>query len=160
MARPSGCYIETRLDVRTFRAPGLKKTVERVSTQQTRVSAPRVPLRGRRRNACATVKVVESSLTVTRAYPTDVKQRQVIVKLDGEPFAVLLFGQSVTRAIEPGPHQLRFDNTWVKKTVEFRIAEGEHVAYNVLNRAGRFTWWMVLALGAGPMYLTVERQQA
>ena len=106
------------------------------------------------------MKGVESSLTVTRTYPTDVKQRQVIVKLDGEPFAVLLFGQSVTRTIEPGSHQLRFDNTWVKKTIDFRIAEGEHVTYNVLNRAGRFTWWMVLALGAGPMYLTIELQQA
>lgn len=101
-----------------------------------------------------------SQLTVTRASPADAKQRQVIVKLDGEPFSVLLFGQSVTRVTEPGSHQLRFDNTWVKKTVEFRIGEGEHVTYTVTNRAGRFTWWMVAALGAGPMYLTVERQPA
>jgi len=46
----------------------------------------------------------------------------------------------------------------VKKTVEFAVAEGEHVKYNVINRAGRFTWWMVAALGAGPMYLTVETE--
>ena len=105
-------------------------------------------------------KAVESSLTVTRTYPTDVQQRQVIVKLDGDPVAVLLCSPSVTRAIGPCSHQLRFDNTRVKKTVEIRIAEGEHVTYNVLNRAGRFTWWMVLALGAGPMYLTIERQPA
>ena len=44
--------------------------------------------------------------------------------------------------------------------MEFRIAEGEHVTYTVTNRAGRFTWWMVAALGAGPMYLTIERQPA
>ena len=106
------------------------------------------------------MKSVASQLTVTRASPADAKQRQVIIKLDGEPFSVLLFGQSVTRATEPGSHQLRFDNTWVKKTVEFRIAEGEHVTYTVTNRAGRFTWWMVAALGAGPMYLTIERQPA
>ena len=99
---------------------------------------------------------MESQLTVTRASPADVKQRQVIVKLDGEPFATLLYAQSVTHAIEPGAHQLRFDNTWVKKTVEFSIADGEHATYNVINRAGRFTWWMVAALGAGPMYLTIE----
>jgi hypothetical protein len=109
--------------------------------------------------ACATLNTVPSQLTVTRTSPTDVQQRQVIIKLDGEPFAVLLYGQSKTRTIEPGGHQLRFDNTWVKKTVEFRIAEGEHVTYNVINKAGRFTWWMVAALGAGPMYMTIERQE-
>jgi hypothetical protein len=86
-----------------------------------------------------------------------VKQRQVIVKLDGEPFAVLLYGESSNRAIEPGSHSLRFDNTWTKKTVDFTIADGEHIQYNVINRAGSFTWWMVAALGAGPMYLTIER---
>ena len=103
------------------------------------------------------MKSVASHLTVTRTSPSDVKQRQVIIKLDVEPFAVLLYGESATRAIEPGSHELRFDNTWVKKTVELRIAAGEHVTYNVINRAGRFTWWMVAALGAGPMYLTIEK---
>lgn len=101
-----------------------------------------------------------SQLTVTRASSADVKQRQVILKLDGEPFGVLLFGETITRAIEPGSYSLRFDNTWIKKTVEFKIAEGEHVTYQVINRAGRFTWWMVAALGAGPLYLTIERQPA
>lgn len=98
-----------------------------------------------------------SKLTIIRNSPSDVKQRQVIVKLDGERFAVLLYGESVTRAIEPGAYHLVFDNTWVKKKLEFRIEDGEHITYSVLNRAGRLTWWMVLALGAGPMYLTVDR---
>lgn len=101
---------------------------------------------------------METRLTVSRTSTADVQQRQVIVKLDGEPFAVLLYGQTAQRVIEPGSHRLRFDNTWVKKTVEFRAAEGEHIKYNVINRAGRFTWWMVAVLGAGPMYLTVERE--
>jgi hypothetical protein len=80
----------------------------------------------------------------------------VIVKLDGEPFATLLFGQSVTREIPPGSHRLRFDNTWVKKAIEFKSVEGEEIKFNIINRAGRFTWWMVGVLGAGPMYLTIE----
>ena len=99
-------------------------------------------------------------LTVNRTSAADVQQRQVIIKLDGKPFSVLLYGESVTREIEPGDHELRFDNTWVKKTVEFRIAEGEQITYSVINRAGRLTWWMVAALGAGPMYLTIERRAA
>jgi hypothetical protein len=100
---------------------------------------------------------VASQLTVIRDSPSDVKQRQVIVKLDGEPMAVLMFSQRAVRSIQPGPHELRFDNTWVKKTVQFEIADGESLTYSVINRAGRFTWWMVAALGAGPMYLTIER---
>jgi hypothetical protein len=101
---------------------------------------------------------MESRITVSRKSPADVQQRQVIVKLDGEPFAVLMYGDTASRAVEPGQYQLRFDNTWVKKMVEFTVSEGEHVKYNVINRAGRFTWWMVAALGAGPMYLTIERE--
>jgi len=101
-----------------------------------------------------------SRLTVNRNSPNDVQQRQVIIKLDGERFAVLLYGQSVTREIPAGSYRLRFDNTWATKTVEFKIADGEEVTYNVINRAGRFTWWMVGVLGAGPMYLTVERAAA
>jgi hypothetical protein len=98
-----------------------------------------------------------ANLTVTRTSSADVQQRQVIIKLDGEPLATLLYGQSATRSIEPGSHTLRFDNTWVKKSIDFQIEEGEQVTYNVINTAGRFTWWMVAALGAGPMYLKIER---
>jgi hypothetical protein len=101
-----------------------------------------------------------SRLTIGRNSPGDVQQRQVIVKLDGEPFAILLYPQTVTREIPAGSHKLRFDNTWVKKTVEFKSADDEDVKYTVINRAGRFTWWMVAVLGAGPMYLTVERSPA
>jgi hypothetical protein len=72
----------------------------------------------------------------------------------------VLFGQTVSREIPAGSHRLRFDNTWVKKTVEFKSADGDEVNYNVINRPGRFTWWMVAVLGAGPMYLTIERVAA
>jgi hypothetical protein len=101
---------------------------------------------------------MESRLTISRTSARDVKQRQVIVKLDGEEFATLMHGQSVTKEVPPGPHRLRVDNTWVWKTVEFHLAEGQHASFNVINRAGRLTWWMVGTLGAGPMYLTIERE--
>jgi hypothetical protein len=101
-----------------------------------------------------------SRLTISRNSPADVQQRQVIIKLDGDSFTTLLFGQTISREIPPGTYRLRFDNTWVKKTVEFKIAEGEEIKYTVTNRAGRFTWWMVAVLGAGPIYLTIERAAA
>lgn len=103
--------------------------------------------------------VVESAkLTITRTSPEDVKQRQIIIKLDGEWISDLMYGKSLTRTIEPGRHELRFDNTWKKKTEQFEAAPGEHVKFLVVNRTGRFTWALVATLGAGPMYVTVERE--
>jgi hypothetical protein len=106
-----------------------------------------------------TGSVVESAkLTITRTSPEDVKQRQIIIKLDGEWISDLMYGKSLTRTIEPGRHELRFDNTWKKKTEQFEAAPGEHVKFLVVNRTGRLTWALVATLGAGPMYVTVERE--
>ena len=80
------------------------------------------------------------------------------MKLDGEPFATLLHGETVTRDISPGTHRLKLDNTWAWKNIDFNLADGEHASFRVINRAGRLTWWMVGLLGAGPMYLTVQRE--
>jgi len=102
--------------------------------------------------------VEPAKLTIARTSPEDVKQRQIIVKLDGEWIGDLMYGKSLTRTIEPGRHELRFDNTWKKKTEQIEVAPGEHVKFLVVNRTGRFTWALVATLGAGPMYVTVERQ--
>ena len=99
-----------------------------------------------------------SHVTVTRNDPKDVKQRQTIIKLDDEPFATLMYGETVTRVVKPGRHRLRADNTWVWKTVEFSLAPGEDAKFRVINRTGIFTWWMVAVFGAGPMYVTIERE--
>jgi|SRR6266403_828541 hypothetical protein len=101
----------------------------------------------------------ESQVTVTRASPEDVQQRQIIVKLDDEPFATLMYGRRATRSVPPGHHVLRVDNTWNKKTIEFDLAPGEHAKFKTISRAGRFTWFLVAALGAGPMYVSVEREE-
>ena len=100
----------------------------------------------------------EARVTVTRRAPTDIQSRQVIVSLDGKPFGTLLFGESETKPLPPGPHALRFNNTLVWKTVEFVAAPGEHVRFNVINRPGWGTWWMLSLLGTGPLYLTVTRE--
>jgi len=100
----------------------------------------------------------EAKLTVTRTAPDDVKQRQVIIKLDGKWVSDLLYGKTITRAIDAGDHTIRFDNTWNKKTLEFHVDPGEEVKFKVVNRAGRFTWFLVASLGAGPMYVSVERE--
>lgn len=101
---------------------------------------------------------MECSVTVSRTDPADVKVRQMIVKLDGEPFATLMYGETATKPVPPGHHRLNVDNTWVWKTVEFSIEAGEERKYQILSRAGRFTWWLVGLLGAGPMYVTVVKE--
>jgi len=101
---------------------------------------------------------VAARITVERTSPKDVKQRQVIVKLDGERFATLLHGESATREVPPGPHRLKFDNTWAWKNIDFTLGENEHATFKAVNRAGKLTWWLVGLLGAGPMYLTIERE--
>lgn len=83
--------------------------------------------------------MMEAQFTITRTAPNDVQQRQLIVNLDDEPFATLLYGDTVTRAIEPGRHRLKADNTWVWKTAEFNVEPGEHARFKAINRAGRLT---------------------
>jgi hypothetical protein len=96
-------------------------------------------------------------VTVERRDPADVRIRQVVVTLDGEAFATLLFGETATRPISPGPHRLRVHNTLVWKTVTFDAAAGEHVRFRAVNRAGLGSMTLVALLGAGPLYVTVER---
>ena len=96
-------------------------------------------------------------LTVERTSNQDVGTRQVVVSLDSEPFATLLFGDRATREIEPGHRRLRAHNTLVWKTVEFDISPGEHVQFGVVNRAGFGSMALVALLGVGPLYVTIER---
>jgi hypothetical protein len=98
-----------------------------------------------------------ATLTVTRTSEEDFKQRQLIVHLDGKKLATLMFGDSVTRDIEPGTHRLRVSNTLVWKNVDFTLRPGEQAYFEVVNRAGRATYPMLLIFGVGPLYVTVKR---
>ena len=98
-----------------------------------------------------------TALTVERRDPADVRIRQVVVSLDGAPFATLLFGDTATRPISPGPHRLRVHNTLVWKTIQFDALSGEHVRFRTVNRAGPVSMALVALLGAGPLYITVDR---
>ena len=96
-------------------------------------------------------------VTVERTSETDAQHRQIILSIDDQPFATLMFGKSETKSIEPGRHKLKAYNTLVWKTVAFDVAPGQHVRFQVINRPGRWTYPMVALLGVGPIYLTVER---
>jgi hypothetical protein len=98
-----------------------------------------------------------ASITVTRNARNDFQQRQLIVYLDDERLGDLMFGQTLSRDIEPGPHRLRVSNTLVWKTVTFDVKPGEQVRFEAINRAGRLTYPMLLIIGAGPLYVTLRR---
>ena len=100
-----------------------------------------------------------AQITIRRNSPEDIELRQVVVKLDGQRVAELMYGDTVTFPVAPGRHRLRVDNTWNWKTLEIDIAPGDHRHYLTVNRPGRFTWFLVGTLGAGPMYVSIAPEQ-
>ena len=57
-----------------------------------------------------------AAVTVTRTSESDFKSRQLIVWIDDERVATLLWGDSVTTELRPGRHRVRVSNTLVWKT--------------------------------------------
>jgi hypothetical protein len=96
-------------------------------------------------------------VTVLRQSRDDVKTRQLVVSIDGTTVGTLLYGGSVTRELEPGPHRLRIHNTLVWKTVHVELSGGEHARFTAVNRAGFGTYSMLGLLGVGPLYVTIVR---
>lgn len=98
-----------------------------------------------------------AAVTITRTSQEDFGSRQVVASIDGEPLGTLLWGDSVTRELPPGPHRLRVHNTLVWKTLEFTLGPGEQLFLEVVNHAGRGTWFCLLLFGVGPLYVTIRR---
>ena len=94
-------------------------------------------------------------LTVHRTSRQDVRNRQIIMSLDGRKVATLMFGQTFTCEIAPGPHSLRANNTLVWKTVRFEAAPGEDVHYTCVNRAPGSLFYLLFVFGVGPLYVTL-----
>jgi hypothetical protein len=97
-------------------------------------------------------------ITVTRGHADDVRDRQIVVSVDGENLATLLFGHQASREIPAGRHRLRAHNTLFWKNLEVDLQPGEHARFVVINRAGSGTLSLLGILGVGPLYLTFERE--
>lgn len=98
-----------------------------------------------------------ATVTVTRTSEDDFASRQLIVWIDGDRVATLLWGDSITRDLEPGPHRVRVSNTLVWKTVDFTLAHGQQAYFEAINRTGWGTITMMLLLGVAPLYVTLRR---
>ena len=65
-----------------------------------------------------------ATLTVRRQAPDDIGYREIYVSLDGESIGMLRHGQSVTREIQPGPHELRAHNTLFRRALPVHGGRG------------------------------------
>ncbi|HEV2764225.1 MAG TPA: hypothetical protein VGV38_14675 [Pyrinomonadaceae bacterium] len=85
--------------------------------------------------------------------------RGLKLSLDGEELAHLKVGNSLVVNIEAGRHQLRADNTYHAKTVEFDAEPGRQVHYRISNRVGAIGAVLLGTVGAGPMHIEFERAE-
>src|SRR6476660_252372 len=99
-----------------------------------------------------------ATISIDRNSPEDAQQREIIVKLDGEQIAELTYGLSITKEISAGPHTLVVDNTWNKKSVQFTAADGDSIRFLAKNKSSRFSEFLLMIFGAGPLRVSVERQ--
>ena len=66
---------------------------------------------------------------------------------------------TISVPVPAGHHRLQVDNTWNWKTIELDIAAGDHLKFQTMSRAGRFSWFLVSMLGAGPIYVSIKREE-
>ena len=97
-----------------------------------------------------------AQVTVSRILPTDLGMRHVDVFIDSVRVGTLKNGESLTREVAAGRHELKVHNTMVGKTSEFDVSEDGHVRFAVANRAG-FGSSLIWIFGAGPMYVDLQR---
>ena len=98
----------------------------------------------------------QATITVRRTDPDDVQVREITVKVDGQPVGALKYGDSLTLPVSSGHHRLRVDNTFNWKTIELYLAPGECRKFLAKNRTGRFGWFLIALLGAGPLYVSIK----
>jgi hypothetical protein len=97
-------------------------------------------------------------VTLSRRHETDVRQRQILARIDnGEP-ATLMFGEAVTAEVEPGAHMLRANNTLFWKRQRFSIEPGEHLEFILINCSSRLTLGLLALLGVAPLFLKIQRR--
>jgi hypothetical protein len=101
-------------------------------------------------------RTVAAQVTVSRDSPDDVQTRQIFVLLDGERKAELLFGDEISFPVPEGRHTIRVDNTWNHKDLILDINAGDDLHFLTKSVAGQFSRFLLVALGAGPIYVSIE----
>lgn len=95
-------------------------------------------------------------VTIFRNSPDDTQTRQIKIFLDGENQGELMFGDSTTLDIKAGAHTIRVDNTWNRKDLVIEVRPGDDLQFVTKSSAGKFVWFLLGFLGAGPMRVSIE----
>ena len=95
-------------------------------------------------------------ITLSRCDKRDCGQRQIFARVDDAESVVLAFGEVETVSVAPGTHLLRVHNTLYRKRLEFTIAPGEHIEFNIINAAPGWSGGLATVLGWAPLRLTIE----
>ena len=98
-------------------------------------------------------------ITVRRTASDDVQDRQVYLSIDGEDWATIYYGQTVTRELTPGRHTLKANNTLVRKSVEFDVAPGAHIRFQCINKSHWTAMVFMAFLGAAFLTVKLVREQ-
>lgn len=99
-----------------------------------------------------------AQLTVARQSDEDIQDRQIYLYLDGEDWATIYYGQTITREIPPGRHVLKANNTLVRRSVEFDVRPGGHVRFRCVNRPHWTTMLFMAVLGAAIVTVDLVRE--
>jgi hypothetical protein len=97
-----------------------------------------------------------AQITIVRNSSDDTQTRQIKIFLDGENQGELMFGDSMTLDVGAGVHTIRVDNTWNRKDLVMEIHAGERLEFLTKSSAGKFAWFLLGFLGAGPMQVSIE----
>jgi hypothetical protein len=95
-------------------------------------------------------------VTVFRNSPEDTQTRQIKIYLDSENRGELMFGDSMTLEVKAGAHIIGADNTWNRRDLRIEARAGEHLEFMTKSSAGKFVWFLLGFLGAGPMRVSIE----
>ena len=95
-------------------------------------------------------------VTIFRNSADDTQTRQIKISLDGENHGELMYGDSTTLDVSAGTHTIRVDNTWNRRDLQVDVKAGEHLQFVTKSSAGKFVWFLLGFLGAGPMRVSIE----
>jgi hypothetical protein len=98
-----------------------------------------------------------TKVTIHRTSPEDEGSRQILISIDGQYVGQLLYGETLTRTVTPGPHKVTANNTLVWKTLALDAVPGSHVHFTVWNRTwgGSLMRMFFVFFGAAPLALTL-----
>lgn len=96
-------------------------------------------------------------LIVQRNSETDLKMRDLLVRIDETPAFNLNYGQSKELEIEVGEHTLLATNRLYSKTASFEMKEGETVKFEVANVTTGCLAVILMSVGMSLYRVTVKR---